>query len=140
MLQRTTLLVISICLIAVASLGCSQPARDHLTDAQSNAASAAKDTGRAMASDAKATGNAISGALDKAASSQVQLPARIEEAIRAAPDIQAVNISVTASDKKLTLEGKVTSKAQRRRAKEIASTIAGDKFQIDDHLKINGDQ
>jgi osmotically-inducible protein OsmY len=93
-----------------------------------------------MASDAKATGNAISGALDKAASSQVQLPARIEEAIRAAPDIQAVNISVTASDKKLTLEGKVTSKAQRRRAKEIASTIAGDKFQIDDHLKINGDQ
>ena len=51
MLQRTILLAISISLIAVALLGFSPPAQNHLTDAQSNAASAAKDTGKAMASD-----------------------------------------------------------------------------------------
>ena len=138
MLQKNAIWALIICFAYVALADCSQSAREHYSDAGTNASSAAKDTGQAMASDAKATEHAISDAIDTASISHTQLSGKIEAAIHAAPDIYVANLVAKTPGKKIILTGRVSAEDQRLRAEDIAHAVAGPGYIVDDQLKVKG--
>lgn len=132
--------------LALAALcaGCSDQSRSEY-------ASAGKEAGAALKSDVKKGATAAKAATQAAAlslkehrivsvSSKPAAPptvgARIQAALSAATDLSATKISVKQVGSKIVLFGSVPTAADKHRAAEIASGVAGSKYNLVDKLTV----
>ena len=125
-------------LAALTICGCSQDARKDYGAAGSNAANAAKETGKAIDADASAVGRSISDAANSSSSTNDQTSSRVKQAILDSPNIEATDLVVNTVDRTVTLSGSVQTEEQNQEAEHIARRLLGPVYTVDDQLKVSG--
>lgn len=109
--------------------GCSPAARDQYSEAGQDAGDAAKQTGRAAATDAE---NA------KQAADNTLQTSKVMSALNSASGLKAGDINVDTDTRAgtITLNGSVPDRKQRDQAVTVAEGMAGSEFKVVNNLEI----
>jgi len=150
MLKKSRWLLASIAAV-LAIGGCTDQAKQDYSAAGTDAANAAKETGKAISEDASKAGASFKSGADKAgqslsaaaagakkALSNDETSASVQQALLAAKDLKTTNLKVDTTGTLVTLHGSVPTDDQKRRAEEIAKGVLGSTYTLDDQLKVNG--
>lgn len=137
--------------IGFSIVGCSQAARDQYGAAGQDASQATKETGQAIATDAKKTGEAATEAATaagtemknaaantKAASDNALETAKVKSALDTAAGLDTKNLDVDTDTvaKTITLKGSVPDDKQKAQAETVAKGIAGAEFKVVNNLTV----
>jgi osmotically-inducible protein OsmY len=117
--------------------GCTDEARTDYSDAGSKTAIAAKDTGKAIVADATAAAHSVAGEIDNASRANNQTSAKVKRAILDATDIETTELSVDTNGSKVTLHGSVVTEVQNQRAEQLARSVVGPNYTVDDKLAVS---
>jgi osmotically-inducible protein OsmY len=134
--------------IAVLLLGgCSQEAKEDMSqagDAASTAAAktgeAAAKTGEAAATDVKKAGDvAAQTAKDAAANvADATMTPKVKAALQAAAGLETKDINVETANNTITLKGSVPDEKQKAQAETVAKGVAGTQYKLDNQLTVSG--
>ena len=134
--------------IAVLLLGgCSQEAKEDMSqagDAASTAAAktgeAAAKTGEAAATDVKKAGDtAVEVTKDAAANvADATMTPKVKQALLGASGLETKDINVETANNTITLKGSVPTADQKKQAETVAKGVAGKDYKVDDQLTVSG--
>jgi osmotically-inducible protein OsmY len=118
--------------------GCTPQAREQYSEAGQKAGEATKDTGKAMATDAKVTGEVVKDAAEetKKALDNTAVTGRLRTAITAAADIKIKDLNVDTVEKKIILKGTVASEADKDKIQKLAEGAKPNEYTVDNQLQI----
>jgi osmotically-inducible protein OsmY len=133
--SKTLTVCISAAVLSVA--GCTQSARSDYGAAGSNAATAAKDAEKGIVADATAAGHTITGAVDNTSKVNNQTSAKVKQAILDAPDIETTDLTVDTNGRTVTLHGSVLTEVQNQRAEQLARSVLGSAYYVNDQLAVS---
>ena len=144
--MKTTLLSIG-AIAALLLAGCSQQAKEDLSQAGDSASNAAKHTGDAVATDTKKAGEAVSEAGTAAVEATKDAAANVEDATMTpkvktallnAAGLETKDINVETANNMITLKGSVPDEKQKKQAETVAKGVAGSEYKVTNDLMIQG--
>ena len=144
--MKATLLSIG-AIAALLLAGCSQQAKEDLSQAGDSASNAAKHTGDAVATDTKKAGEAVSEAgtaavdatKDAAANvADATMTPKVKAALQSASGLETKNIDVDTANNTITLKGSVPDAKQKKQAEDVLKGLAGTTYKIDNQLTVSG--
>lgn len=127
-MRITTYIALGVAMGAVVC-GCSSEAKDQYQDAGKSLSRATEATGDAIAADAKGAKKSADEALESG---------KVKTALDSASglDTSKIQVHTDMGTKKISLDGSVTTGAQKNQANSVAKGIAGTEFKLVDNLVV----
>ena len=144
--MKTTLLSIG-AIAALLLAGCSQQAKEDLSQAGDSASNAAKHTGDAVATDTKKAGEAVTNTAEAGVeavkdtaenAADATMTPKVKTALLNAAGLVAKDINVETTSNTITLKGSVPDAKQKTQAETVTKGIAGTEFKVVNELMVQG--
>ena len=144
--MKTTLLSIG-AIAALLLAGCSQQAKEDLSQAGDSASNAAKHTGDAVATDTKKAGEAVTNTAEAGVeavkdtaenAADATMTPKVKTALLNAAGLEAKDINVETANNTITLKGSVPDAKQKTQAETVTKGIAGTEFKVVNELMVQG--
>ncbi len=141
-------------LAALLLAGCSQEAKEDMSQAGASAGQAsqklgdaASKTGEAVATDTKKAGEtiakegdaAVQATKDAAANvADATMTPKVKQALLSASGLETKDINVETANNTITLKGSVPDAKQKKQAEDATKALAGDKYKVVNQLTVSG--